>query len=272
MKKPDWKNEADYAFTESLSQEGWAWEFLRRNEDYRKSWIAFQKQAAEYELTLGYDWAKDRSTWRFDPPLLENEKVSDWYIRCRETILDFEELPFESYCAKQWGILRRMPDPDIPFPEQPESVRFLKPLEYPRLISDEIEFQSHAFQDEEMPYREVSRNISIIAFDLTRSIDRQLEEAKLKLLIQAKHLDKQQRDRRDPKAWPRYLRVLDAKATTSLSQIGKFFDLSPGESFQQNPEAQTASRLLDRARRWTRDYKAILIPPASKKKKSTPKA
>ena len=35
---PDWRNEDDYERTKTLSAEGWAWEFLRRNPEYRKDY------------------------------------------------------------------------------------------------------------------------------------------------------------------------------------------------------------------------------------------
>lgn len=38
MTKRDWRNDADYDFTEELDLNGWAWEFLRRNPEYRNDW------------------------------------------------------------------------------------------------------------------------------------------------------------------------------------------------------------------------------------------
>jgi len=38
MSKRDWKNDADYEFTEDLDSDRWGWEFLRRNSDYRDDW------------------------------------------------------------------------------------------------------------------------------------------------------------------------------------------------------------------------------------------
>jgi hypothetical protein len=35
---PDWRDPASYNYTRDLTREGWAWEFLRRNPNYRKSW------------------------------------------------------------------------------------------------------------------------------------------------------------------------------------------------------------------------------------------
>ncbi|HEV2549416.1 MAG TPA: DUF6499 domain-containing protein [Stellaceae bacterium] len=36
--RPDWRDASSYAYTQELSPEGWAWEFLRRNSDYRAAW------------------------------------------------------------------------------------------------------------------------------------------------------------------------------------------------------------------------------------------
>lgn len=36
--KLDWRNAQDYEFTNQLTRDGWAWEFLRRNPEYVKEW------------------------------------------------------------------------------------------------------------------------------------------------------------------------------------------------------------------------------------------
>lgn len=33
--QPDWRNENAYAYTARLTRRGWAWEFLRRNPEFR---------------------------------------------------------------------------------------------------------------------------------------------------------------------------------------------------------------------------------------------
>lgn len=35
---PDWQDTSTYEYTRALSRCGWAWEFLRRNEDYHRTW------------------------------------------------------------------------------------------------------------------------------------------------------------------------------------------------------------------------------------------
>lgn len=42
-----WRNESDYSFTEGLAPKWWAWEFLRRNADYRRDW---HEKLRDYEL------------------------------------------------------------------------------------------------------------------------------------------------------------------------------------------------------------------------------
>jgi hypothetical protein len=35
----DWSNAQAYDYTQALSPRGWAWEFLRRNPDFRAEWL-----------------------------------------------------------------------------------------------------------------------------------------------------------------------------------------------------------------------------------------
>ena len=91
MKNPDWRKDEDYAYTKKLGNAGWAWEFLRRNDEYKKSWEAFRLQASEYKKEFGLEWREERSTWLYDPPLSEGETPNEWLQRCIESEPDFEE-------------------------------------------------------------------------------------------------------------------------------------------------------------------------------------
>ena len=48
---PDWTKDSDYAWTDALSRREWAWEFLRRNPEFRLAW---ETARLEYG-TAGYD-------------------------------------------------------------------------------------------------------------------------------------------------------------------------------------------------------------------------
>lgn len=42
MGGPNWMRDGDYEYTESLARREWAWEFLRRNPDFRTAWKSAQ--------------------------------------------------------------------------------------------------------------------------------------------------------------------------------------------------------------------------------------
>ena len=45
-KKPNWRNDIEYDFTENLSLNDWAWQFLRRNPTYKVDW---EKTLSKFE-------------------------------------------------------------------------------------------------------------------------------------------------------------------------------------------------------------------------------
>lgn len=48
-----WRNDSDYAYTENLTFRAWAWEFLRRNADYRREWATCS--GAKFGLRHAFD-------------------------------------------------------------------------------------------------------------------------------------------------------------------------------------------------------------------------
>lgn len=45
---PDWRNAADYPFTDDTTPEEWAWEFLRRNKDYQQEHANFLQRTHSF--------------------------------------------------------------------------------------------------------------------------------------------------------------------------------------------------------------------------------
>jgi len=64
---PDWRHAEDYAFTADLTRHQWAWEFLRRNPDYRRQWAAFAATWWDLEAAYGSPPNRDFPAWRQDP-------------------------------------------------------------------------------------------------------------------------------------------------------------------------------------------------------------
>lgn len=265
MTKPDWQNENDYAYTANLDEVGWAWEFLRRNEDYKDDWEAFRMQSAKYEKEFGTNWKKHRSTWRYDPPLLENETPDEWSTRCILSVADFEELPYESYCAKKWGLALHMPDPNIRYDELKGQVQFLNPLKFPRIVGDEIEFNVLTTHDGNLPYSAVAARYKVIAFDLSLSIDSQIKEAKIKLMSAAKYA-KSKRNHRVQKAWRRYLQALDAKSqNVPYKDIGLCLTNAENDDYPDRLASNSANQLIKSAKNVMAKYHQLVIPMSSNK-------
>ncbi|HEX6296868.1 MAG TPA: DUF6499 domain-containing protein, partial [Burkholderiales bacterium] len=82
---PRWEEATDYP-PPDLPLEGWAWEFLRRNEDYQKQWKYYVDKTAELTQKFGppSQWGKDviggTEAWFFDPPV-KSETQSAWRTR-----------------------------------------------------------------------------------------------------------------------------------------------------------------------------------------------
>ena len=60
---PDWLNPQDYAFTQTLTAGQWAWEFLRRNPEYRAQWQAFITTWRALESVYGKPAQRDINAW-----------------------------------------------------------------------------------------------------------------------------------------------------------------------------------------------------------------
>jgi len=63
---PDWLTDKPYTYTERLSGPQWAWEFLRRNVEFRADW---RKAQLEYGLS-GYDPPVTMMMSQYDTPML----------------------------------------------------------------------------------------------------------------------------------------------------------------------------------------------------------
>ncbi|WP_265518234.1 transcriptional regulator domain-containing protein [Nitratireductor luteus] len=63
---PDWRNEKAYAYTAQLTRRGWAWEFLRRNPEFRHQLAIAIQQAMCSEVRAALQVirsAVDLSRW-----------------------------------------------------------------------------------------------------------------------------------------------------------------------------------------------------------------
>jgi len=97
----------DYAFTAGLTREQWAWEFLRRNPDYRRDWAAFDATWRDLEAVYGRPPNRDFTAWKQDPRAWVH--VSECPEgECR---VDQDKVLIECALGARWGFHKFPPDP-----------------------------------------------------------------------------------------------------------------------------------------------------------------
>lgn len=194
---PDWKQARDYAFTKNLTVEGWVWEFLRRNPDYRK----------DFEATVQGEQAHLKGRKAGFPP---------WSIP--SSMLDAKGMTPRDQMALEW----RMKPGYLPDPASDSGYRELSPA-FPVLLRDEGEARQFFVpldrRDDTYPVREGN---AVLVFNLRISIEPQLKSARQHLKYLKIRVKKQSGKNFMPARFRLYLRLLDAKeAKATTSQIIK---------------------------------------------------
>ncbi len=188
-KWPDWRKVGDYEFTSELDRAGWAWEFLRRNSEYR----------AEYKSMM-----EQRSDRLKKTKFLHEKK--DLVQEGPLTFTKNEEL------GHRWGMERAV-DPDG------EEVPRFRPVYPIRLDWDEVR-GFYECSEPEAPIT-VVEPYSILVFDLDSDIDAQLKIARESLFRQSGNSESKALRRRKRLEWTTYLRLLDAGPKTKTPDIIK---------------------------------------------------
>lgn len=55
-RKPDWRSPSNYHYLEKLDRAEWAWEFLRRNREYRKDFVRILDSTAREATAIAERW------------------------------------------------------------------------------------------------------------------------------------------------------------------------------------------------------------------------
>jgi hypothetical protein len=184
-----------YAHCATLTRDQWAWEFLRRNPDYRRDYQAFITIWRALEADYGAPPNRDFSRWKQDPraygPLPgDAELAAPGSELCT---VDDDRVLLECWMGAKWGFHKFPLDPDRIAPA-PDELSWRPPPPSDGAV--------------EAPYR------VDITFDLSLPLPPQLEAAKFRLVSRAAELRRQglaapktvanQRER-----WTTMLRLLD---------------------------------------------------------------
>lgn len=165
----DWRRAADYAFTERLDGSGWAWQFLRRNPEYRTDYCGFSTTWQALEADYGTPPQRDFFRWKQDPRAWRAESE---IAGCGTEICpgEREQVLIECWMGAKWGFRKFPVDPDTDFPDHLTWRE--QPLTLARLGAGET-----------VP--DTASRV-VLAFDLELPLDAQLEAARRQLAV-ARH-------------------------------------------------------------------------------------
>ncbi|NWG86774.1 MAG: hypothetical protein HXY26_04560 [Hydrogenophilaceae bacterium] len=211
----DWRRAADYGFAESLTRAEWAWQFLRRNPDYRRDYAWFSETWQALEADYGAPPQRDFFRWKQDPRAWRAESE---IAGCAEACPgEGEQVLIECWMGAKWG-LRKFPlDPSSERPVPGEALDWREQaIEVPEVGCDDLQHD---------------QGIMALAFDLALPLAPQLEAARIALIGRQRALDKRgslpPRTLRAARAiWTRYLRLLDAQqAGAAPDEMGRALGL-----------------------------------------------
>lgn len=233
----EWRDAEQYRFCADLDLAGWAWQFLRRNAEYRADYTWFIATWRALEADYGVPPGRDFFRWKQDPRAWRDEaEIAD----CGAEICPGEndQVLIECWMGAKWGFRQFPPDPALSQPEglawreQAVSVESLGP--------EDIHVLQHS------PGKIAAGKIAL-GFDLALPLGPQLEAARLRL-ISARHALAKSGClpagslRAGAPVWSKWLPLLDAVAQdVPLEEIARVLDLADPAASQEAAERMVTS-------------------------------
>jgi Proteobacterial transcriptional regulator-like domain len=237
---PDWKNPEDFVYTMHLSRDQWAWEFLRRNPDYRSDYAEFIAVWRELERDYGSPPDRDFNRWKADPRAYRTETEPSGPEGC---LVEENRVLIECWMGAKWGFHKFPLDPKIVAPV-PEKLSWRK-------VNPGVQIVAEAHRD----YLGESQTRIALGFDLELPLPAQLDAAKFHLVSVQTRMRKSgcavpRSVAASQATWMLSLRLLDAEETgASADEIGRCL----GQNWEA--DIQAARDLRDGG------YRRILLLP-----------
>lgn len=169
----DWTQPENYLFTQNLSADEWAWEFLRRNKNYRREWSDFMTTWNALEAEYGKPPNRDFCAWKLD------ERAWIPAVQCSESDcrVDEDKVLIECAMGARWGFHKFPPDPEDD-----------KAVAENRLIWRELTHRDEMIEvsGEDRDYLGEDQGKLALGFDLSKPVREQLEQAKRYLQLTQK--------------------------------------------------------------------------------------
>lgn len=212
----DWRKRTDYPGERASPQE-FAWEFLRRNEEYRADWRKYRALLSRHRIGK-FDLIG------FDPPLREGETKSQWWLRAGNASAIRGQ--------RRWHI-QELTDPDLAYSEMRAS--FLDDPNSVRLADQ------YKFSPEHWHKRAIVVDLRLPINEYLKKVAKVLQPIQRRLVTSGKlALVKQLRGRQ--REWVRYLRVADAtRAGAGDAEIRRALQIT---AFQLRDSRNKANDLM----------------------------
>jgi hypothetical protein len=114
MPKPlaNWKNRSEYPDPKNASGVEWAWEFLRRNQDYQKDYDLYKNFPSRNKRLSNTDY------YECDPPAKPGESIISYRSRMEWASCNYSTQPIEQVIAKKYSLAtpNAIVDPEDPDP------------------------------------------------------------------------------------------------------------------------------------------------------------
>lgn len=200
---PEWKNPADYRFTEGLTAEEWAWQFLRRNPAYQADWQWFVRTWSSLEAEYGQPPGRDYHRWQQDPRAYRQATTND----TGET----ETLLIECWMGQKWGFYKFPLDPAIERPDPGTD-----------LLWRDVPFTPQLVETPDSDWLGSNPAKAAYGFDLRQPLAPQLQQAQRFLRLLQKQRARQGSIMLETSPqqteWCVYLRYLDAESVHATDE------------------------------------------------------
>ena len=206
----DWRDPKAYDFCQNLTSAQWAWEFLRRNPEYRRQWQEFWETWQALEADHGRPPDRDFCAWKNDPRAwVPAEECPEGDCR-----IDGDKVLIECALGARWGFHKFPPDPADD-----------DPVGAGRLSWRDVQASVPVVTSKDDGVLDRPQ-ILALAFDLSLPLRPQLEQARRQLsselaLRRRRGEVTPQRVSRLRDHWTLLLRLLDAEAAGELTAFAE---------------------------------------------------
>lgn len=210
----NWREPGIYEYTHALNADQWAWEFLRRNNDYRSDYQWFIQTWQTLEQRYGKPPRRNYSRWQQDPLAW---RISSSQQTDQDCTMDGERLQIECWMGQKWGFYKFPNDPSL-----------CAPITADQLAWRETHTEAALITDENKTSYLTDHSRVALGFDLSMPLKQQWDDSRKILAILQRQLLKNSPDKicriaTQRASWNTCLRILDGVFSENYDIVNEHF-------------------------------------------------